>query len=150
MTMAKLTLLLLFMAFSQGDAAADGCPTGWSAFGLKCVKFFATPLDWMAAEKYCQTLGGNLVSVHSKAEKDLLLNMVPGTTRTWIGGHDAVQDGQWMWTDGSVFDYNYWCSGQPDNTANKEHVLEINYGNRCWNDYHKEATFAYICARSLY
>ncbi|KAK7168503.1 hypothetical protein R3I93_004728 [Phoxinus phoxinus] len=76
--------------------------------------------------------------------------MVPGTTRNWIGGHDAVQDGQWMWTDGSVFDYNYWCSGQPDNAVNKENVLEINFGNNCWNDFFKEAQLAYICARTLY
>ncbi|XP_056104709.1 galactose-specific lectin nattectin-like [Rhinichthys klamathensis goyatoka] len=127
--MEKLTLLLLLMTFSQGDAAADGCPTGWSAFGLKCVKFFSTPLDWMASEKYCQTFGGNLVSVHSRSENDLLLNMVPGATRTWIGGHDAVKEGQWMWTDGSVFDYNYWCTGQPDNYNNyNEIALEINFG----------------------
>jgi len=33
-----------------------------------------------------------------------------------------------MWTDGSVFDYNNWCSGQPDNGGNIDSVLEINFG----------------------
>ncbi|ROI52182.1 Galactose-specific lectin nattectin [Anabarilius grahami] len=89
--MEKLTLLLLFTTFSQGDAAADDCPPGWSAFGLKCAKFFPQTLDWLSAEKYCQTFGGNLASVHSESENDLLLNMVPGTTRAYIGGHDAVK-----------------------------------------------------------
>ncbi|XDV31346.1 hypothetical protein PO909_034053 [Leuciscus waleckii] len=103
----------------------------------------------MSAEKSCQTFGGNLVSVHSKAENDLLLNMVPGTTRTYIGGHDAVKEGQWMWTDGSVFDYNNWCSGQPDNYANIDHTLEINFGNHCWNDNDKQVQLAYICERPL-
>ncbi|XP_067265035.1 galactose-specific lectin nattectin-like [Chanodichthys erythropterus] len=148
-TVEKLTLLLLFTTFSQGDAADDGCPPGWSAFGRKCAKFFSQRLDWMAAEKYCQTFGGNLASVHSKSENDLLLNMVLGTTRTYIGGHDAVKEGQWMWTDGSAFDYNNWCSGQPDN-LNAENTLEINLGNHCWNDNEKQVPLAFICARSLY
>lgn len=42
-------------------------------------------------QKYCQTFGGNLASVHSKSENDLLLNLVPGSTQTFIGGHDAVK-----------------------------------------------------------
>ncbi|XP_067300952.1 galactose-specific lectin nattectin-like [Pseudorasbora parva] len=149
-TMEKLTLLLLFAAFSQGDAADDGCPPGWSACGLKCVKFFSQPLDWFSAEKHCQTFGGNLASVHNKYQNDLLLSLVPGTTQTWIGGHDNVKEGHFMWSDGSLFDYSNWCSGQPDNNGNNENAVEINYGNHCWNDNVKETQFAFICARSLF
>ena len=47
--------------------------------------------DNLPFQKHCQTFDGNLASVHSRAEYDLLLNMVPGTTETWVGGHDAVK-----------------------------------------------------------
>ena len=56
-------------------------------------------------QKSCQTFGGNLVSVHSKAENSLLLNMVPGTTQTWIGGHDAVKVSGYA--DEKTFNYFY-------------------------------------------
>lgn len=39
----------------------------------------------------------------------------------------TLQVGQWMWSDGSAFEYNNWCSGQPDNSLNNENALEINF-----------------------
>ncbi|XP_056336623.1 ladderlectin-like [Danio aesculapii] len=58
-------------------------------------------------------------------ENDVLLSLVPSSTRCWIGGHDGEQDGQWLWSDGSSFGYTNWCSGEP--SSGSEHCLEINW-----------------------
>ncbi|ROL45133.1 Galactose-specific lectin nattectin [Anabarilius grahami] len=59
-------------------------------------------------------------------EKNFLLSLLPSSsTQSWVGAHDAVQEGQWLWSDGTAFLYTNWCSGEPNN-AQSENCLEIN------------------------
>ncbi|XP_042609964.1 lithostathine-like [Cyprinus carpio] len=37
------------------------------------------------------------------------------TTRCWLGVQDAVEEGQWLWSDGTPYDYSNWCSKEPNN-----------------------------------
>ncbi|XP_056615291.1 galactose-specific lectin nattectin-like [Triplophysa dalaica] len=141
-------LALLFLVFSVENSAAEDCSFGWTPFGVQCFKFFPQAVDWVTAEKNCQSLDGNLASVRSKAQNDFLLSLVPVNTRVWIGGHDGEIEQQCLWTDGSPFDYTNWCKTQPDNFKGSEHCLEINLSsNRCWNDEACSTTLAYICSR---
>lgn len=39
-----------------------------------------------------------------------------------------IQTGDWVWTDGSAFDFSYWASGEPDNSGQIEHCIEMNFG----------------------
>ncbi|XP_065145785.1 galactose-specific lectin nattectin-like [Paramisgurnus dabryanus] len=143
-------LVLLFLVFSVGNAAAqEKCPHGWTPFGVKCYKFFSQSVDWVTAEKNCQSIDANLASVRSTVEYNFLLSLL-ADTHAWIGGQDAETEGQWLWSDGSQFDLTNWCSGQPDNYDGKEHCLEINFSNnRCWNDQPCSYTKSYICAKPL-
>ncbi|XP_065145826.1 galactose-specific lectin nattectin-like [Paramisgurnus dabryanus] len=145
-------LVLLFLVFSVGNAAAEeDCPNGWTPFGVQCYKFFSQSVNWATAEKNCQSFDANLASVRSTAENNFLLSLlVPADTRAWLGGHDGEVEGQWLWTDGSQFDFTNWCSGQPDNGGGKENCLEISYTtNRCWNDQTCSSPTSYICAKPL-
>uniref|UniRef100_A0A3B3X957 C-type lectin domain-containing protein n=1 Tax=Poecilia mexicana TaxID=48701 RepID=A0A3B3X957_9TELE len=78
----------------------------------------------------CISLGANLASIHSSGEhiflKELVNSKKGSYQRTWVGGHDAVKEGVWMWSDGSKFDYTKWGSGEPNNVAGNEHCMEIN------------------------
>lgn len=38
-----------------------------------------------------------------------------------------LQEGVWVWTDGTAFDYTYWFAGQPDNSNGIEDCLSMNY-----------------------
>ncbi|XP_073724614.1 ladderlectin-like [Misgurnus anguillicaudatus] len=143
-------LVLLFLVFSVESAPAQDCPHGWTAFGVKCYKFFSQSVNWATAEKNCQSIDANLASVRNTVQNDFLLRLVPGTTRAWIGGHDGEVDGQWLWTDGSQFDLTNWCPGSPSNTGGKENCLEINDSkNHCWNDEPCSTTMNYICAQPM-
>ncbi|XP_067220620.1 ladderlectin-like isoform X1 [Chanodichthys erythropterus] len=148
------SFLLLFMIFSMGNAGVDlflKCPTGWTIFGLRCYKHFSQPANRITAERNCQSLGANLASVHNKLENDFLLSLLPtSSTQSWGGGHDGEQDGQWLWSDGTAYDYTKWCSGEPNNHHRPENCLEINNShNRCWNDVPCSYSKNYVCVMDL-
>ncbi|XP_056091266.1 ladderlectin-like [Rhinichthys klamathensis goyatoka] len=145
------SLLLLFVIFSMGNAAhISGCRHGWTNFGQRCYKYFSLSVHWVKAERNCQSLGANLASVHDQPENDFLLSLLPSSTRAWVGGHDGEQDGEWLWSDGSVYDYDHWCSGEPNNFDVPENCLEINWNsNRCWNDSPCSTSMKYICVSDI-
>ncbi|XP_003199282.2 uncharacterized protein [Danio rerio] len=128
----------------------EKCPCGWKNSGSRCFKFFSESVDWITAEINCQSLGTNLASIQNKVENDFLLSLVPDSTRCWIGGHDGEQEGQWLWTDGSVYNYTNWCPGEPNNNNGKENCLEINWtSNRCWNDQRCSTSMGCLCGKKL-
>uniref|UniRef100_A0A8C0Y7M3 C-type lectin domain-containing protein n=1 Tax=Cyprinus carpio carpio TaxID=630221 RepID=A0A8C0Y7M3_CYPCA len=123
------SLLLLFMVFSMGDADVDidTCQYGWTSFGGRCYKFIFFTETWIAAERNCIALHANLASVHNEQENDFLIGLLPSsTTRCWLGVQDAVEEGQWLWSDGTPYDYSNWCSNEPNN-LNVENCGEINW-----------------------
>ncbi|KAF4108937.1 galactose-specific lectin nattectin-like [Onychostoma macrolepis] len=146
------SLLLLFTVFSMGNANVDiddKCPFGWTNFGVRCYKFFSQSVNWITAERSCLSLDANLASVHNKLENDFLLSLFPSSTRCWVGVHDGVQEGQWLWSDGTPYDYTSWCSAEPNNLST-ENCGEINWtSNRCWNDITCLTSLGYICAKDL-
>ncbi|XP_073720228.1 galactose-specific lectin nattectin-like [Misgurnus anguillicaudatus] len=144
-------LVLLFLVFSVENAAAQGkCQNEWTPFGVQCYKFFPQSVDWVTAEKNCQSCGANLASVHDIMENSFLASLVHAYTHVWIGGHDAEVEGQWLWSDGSPFDFSNWCSGQPDNQGAIEHCVDLNYRNDlCWNDQPCSITLSYICGKPM-
>uniref|UniRef100_A0A8C9ZB70 C-type lectin domain-containing protein n=1 Tax=Sander lucioperca TaxID=283035 RepID=A0A8C9ZB70_SANLU len=109
----------------------SSCPPGWTQFGSRCFSFNFQGKSWVDAEvHFCKAAGGNLASVHSEEEHVFLrtfINQVTGENQTsWIGGFDSVQEGVWMWSDGSTFDYKQWGAGEPS-SGGTDHCLEMNY-----------------------
>ncbi|XP_030635268.1 ladderlectin-like [Chanos chanos] len=135
--MAILTISLLLFAVFIADGATGkicGCPPGWEKFQDRCYLFVSTPRTWAEAERECLRLGGNLASVRNAAEDSVLRKMLRNQ-RTWIGAYDATQDGLWLWSDGSKFDYSGWMSGEPNNhNGRREDCVEIRNASK----YHKQ------------
>uniref|UniRef100_A0A8C1S6Z5 C-type lectin domain-containing protein n=1 Tax=Cyprinus carpio TaxID=7962 RepID=A0A8C1S6Z5_CYPCA len=146
------SLLLFFIVFSMGNAEVSlvkKCTYGWTNFGVRCYKLFSQKVNWVTAERKCQSLDANLVSVHNKIEHDFLLSLLPSSdAQCWFGLHDAEQEGEWLWTDGTPFDYTHWAPGQPDNLQS-ENCGEFNYNNNRWNDANCLTTRGYVCAKYL-
>uniref|UniRef100_A0A8C9Z4X0 C-type lectin domain-containing protein n=1 Tax=Sander lucioperca TaxID=283035 RepID=A0A8C9Z4X0_SANLU len=110
-------------------------------------------MDKTPAQNFCKSDGGNLASVHSEEEHVFLrtfINQVTGENITsWIGGSDSVQEGEWMWSDGSTFDYKHWDKGQPDNKGGVENCLQMNYEERDWNDAPCNIIYPFLCSKKL-
>ena len=67
-------------------------------------------------------------------------------------GPNKLDDSQWSWVDGSPFDYSNWISGKPNNAADNEYCLHLNYGGiGGWNDFQCAAVgremVAYVCQK---
>ncbi|XP_029598411.1 galactose-specific lectin nattectin isoform X1 [Salmo trutta] len=142
---------------------SSSCPPGWHSYRTRCYHYVPIMAKWPEAEHYCLLLGGNLASVHSLSQYNFLQSVIQSSAnraqRTWIGANDAIQEGLWLWSDGSRFSYQNWDQGQPsnynygagnDNTNGREHCMEMNYGGDfrqndapCW------MKLPFMCSRKL-
>uniref|UniRef100_A0A3B3WP01 C-type lectin domain-containing protein n=1 Tax=Poecilia mexicana TaxID=48701 RepID=A0A3B3WP01_9TELE len=142
----------LFHICSISSDCPARCPSGWTQFGSRCFIFYYQYMKWSDAEKFCISIGGNLASIHSSDENTFvsdMINRASGSRNTWIGGHDAVDERRWLWSDGSSFEYAHWYSNQPDNSGGNQHCLEINYGGDYWNDMPCTYTRPFVCSQDL-
>ena len=104
-------------------------------------------MNWDDARAMAQAQGGDLVTIHSEEENELVADLLDGE-EAWLGASDdgdripgafetaisSSEDG-WRWVDGSELSYDNWYSNQPDNASNVEDCLHINFiYNRMWND----------------
>uniref|UniRef100_A0A671TNX0 Galactose-specific lectin nattectin-like n=1 Tax=Sparus aurata TaxID=8175 RepID=A0A671TNX0_SPAAU len=129
------------------------CPPGWTSYSIRCFLYVPSTMTWANAEKYCQSQGGNLASVHSFDEQHVIQTMIQRQTSgyplAWLGGCDAAQEGTWFWSDGTPFSYNYWATGQPDNRANANCLL-MNFGDeKKFDDQPCNYIKPFVCAKKL-
>ncbi|XP_027143462.1 type-2 ice-structuring protein-like isoform X2 [Larimichthys crocea] len=131
------------------------CPCGWSEFNGRCFHFFPTIMTWAKAESNCLSLGGHLASIHNILEYHAIQNLIQSTTenkikiKTWVGGSDAQEEGEWFWSDGTEFSYSNWCPGEPNNYQG-QHCLQINYGTgNCWDDVSCYKYRPSVCAKEI-
>jgi len=92
-------------------------------------------MSWADAESYCQSWipGAHLASVHSVEESNFIHQTFPAEVS--LGGSDIESEENWKWSDGSVWDYDNWAPGQPDNEQHKQHCLLGNWlGGDQWDD----------------
>ncbi|XP_042265658.1 galactose-specific lectin nattectin-like [Thunnus maccoyii] len=104
------------------------------------------------AESTCIALGGNLASIHNYGEqsviRQLIYNKCHSNAHAWIGMFDAIQEGKWMWTDGSKVVFTHWNHGEPNNYFN-EHCAVINWNGNYWNDLSCQDRKPFVCAKKV-
>ncbi|XP_028668155.1 lectin-like [Erpetoichthys calabaricus] len=134
------------------------CPlknfSDWYVVGSYCVKYFGQPqLNFSEAEFFCRktVIGGHMVSVHSEEANSQILVLTmkfnASNPRIWMGGLELFRTNRFIWTDGSDWNYDAWVPGQPDNTANIEDCVEMNWkANGKWNDGKCNLEKPFICA----
>ncbi|XP_028420668.1 neurocan core protein [Perca flavescens] len=133
----------------------NSCPKDWSHVGKRCFSFIDSPKTWTEAKDYCLIEGANLASVHSKEENIFIQILTRGDTNefplTWIGGIDCIKSGFWMWSDGTMFNYENWSKDY--NLRDKERAmncLEMNYGYRKkWTAASCNDTLPFVCAKEI-
>ena len=126
---------------------------GWKYFADKGMsyKYFSTPVKrWTDARSFCQLISpgaGDLASVSDRTTNDFLTTVT--TRRAWIGGYEYEdQNGRWVWSDGTIWNFTKWAQNQPDNTWGAENCVVFNFGNNGqgnWNDANGVDSKEFIC-----
>ncbi|XP_068444207.1 C-type isolectin Sp-CL4-like [Clinocottus analis] len=128
------------------------CGDGWSHIDDEyCVKYFETPKSYDDAQKHCESLKSELVSIETPEES---INAICLTMRTnpeirsvWIGIKRSGE--QFQNADGTEV-YDEWFPGQPDNFGGKEDCVEMNHKE--WgllNDDNCSDENAFMCAKKM-
>lgn len=85
------------------------------------------PMTWSRAESFCESLGGHLACISSRAENDFVLNLVAGGSKNlyWLGGNCTNNLGEWRWVTGESTNYFNWGNNKPDNYDSVEDRLQM-------------------------
>ena len=92
--------------------------------------------DLAAAEAVAQEMGGHLVSITDLSENDWIrtqFGTVSGVSNDfWLGYNDVQSEGNFVWSNGEVTNYENWNTGEPNNSGNEDYVQMTSTGK--WND----------------
>ena len=122
------------------NSAADG------VFNGHTYAVYSEQMNWKDAQKFCEELGGHLVTITSEEEKDFIVNeiMVIGED-CMIGLSDAETEGDWVWVTGEDTEYTNWADGEPNNEFEEDYAAMFN-GSGVWNDGHFDSEdWNFIC-----
>ena len=74
----------------------------------------------------------HLVSIHSDEEHNFVVGLYAGGF-PWLGGQrDPANPVNFVWSDGTPWDYSNWVEGQPEGQGVEECVQDWDNGNG-WN-----------------
>ncbi|XP_044066148.1 galactose-specific lectin nattectin-like [Siniperca chuatsi] len=145
-------LLISLTRSTRIERHVAGCPHGWTQYGARCFIVQTGHRTMADAELTCTAFGGNLASISSYGEHLFIRNLIFRTcgsfVTTWIGLFDAIQEGKWLWTDGSRVVFTHWGHREPNN-AGGEHCTETNFRESFWNDVPCHSTKPFVCARKV-
>ncbi|TRY84221.1 hypothetical protein DNTS_026642 [Danionella cerebrum] len=136
------------------------CLSGWHHYGRYCYLSMGAALisggvSWPEARHICQEVnGGDLASIHSRAEMEFLrtINTTKGEN-TWIGLTRDRSLG-WAWTDRSALSFTNWAAGEPNQAIHDGDTLKENcgemYSDGSWNDNICSQRKGFICRHRQY
>ncbi|XP_044077016.1 macrophage mannose receptor 1-like [Siniperca chuatsi] len=131
--------------------APTGCVNSWTQMGSRnyCFKIFlqsSNKKTWYEARDYCRAIGGDLLSIHSAAELQVLPDRYEAV---WIGLSAPDPVTGYVWSDESPLQFQHWEDGEPNNKNNVESCTELKLHRRgtsgSWNDVHCETYHGWLC-----
>ncbi|MBX2798501.1 MAG: hypothetical protein KTR31_12545 [Myxococcales bacterium] len=108
------------------------------------------PGPWDGGVAVCAGRGGAPASIDSAALQVLAASLTIGAN-AWVGGSDLVEEGTFVWEDGTPFVYTHWDDDppQPDDwqKVGGEDCMNLEHEDAKWNDAACDAVYAYLCER---
>jgi len=109
-----------------------------------CYRRMPQQLHWREAVKACEAMGGYLCCAETQAEVDFVTSQFMQYPGFWLGGNDALVEGDWKWINGAPFNTSLWPEGQPDSYDSREQYLQMSPKNRAFNDA-KDMKLGFVC-----
>ncbi|XP_077453632.1 snaclec botrocetin subunit beta-like [Stigmatopora argus] len=128
----------------------NDCPKDWTRLDCHCYIYQTEERMFADAESVCNILGGNLVSIHTDLENAFVTELFKAGgdsgSGVWIGLHDAVENDNFLWTDGSEFDLRNFgtLGGDPDSSASGS-CVELQSDDATWDIVDCTGESPYIC-----
>ena len=92
---------------------------------------------WISAKANAEARGGHLATVTSAEEWAVITNKFGSKLLgCWLGGTDAVSEGNWQWVTGEPWTFTWWGRGEP-NGGTAQNYLWIHTGSTAafnWDD----------------
>ncbi|KAK7909495.1 hypothetical protein WMY93_014179 [Mugilogobius chulae] len=134
------------------DEKKSACPERWTQFQDNCYIFINSPKTWVHAESYCQFEEGHLASVQCPKTNHFLQVLTKGKTHqfpeSWVGGTNTVESCFWMWSDGSLFEFEDWYSDECKNRDRS--CLKINHGYQLhWSSSRCSDALPFVCSKPI-
>ena len=127
------------------------CADDWHPFRGYCYKPVFGRATWHKARENCQNIGGELASIHSKAENDFIFSLLsPKVILSrvgWIGYIYWYSEKTWKWEDGHTWaskPYANWNTGEPNYGSTKPNCAHMRYEGK-WNDHRCNDPMPSIC-----
>ncbi len=145
---------------ASGGAGGPRRPLDAVKIGDHWYKYYDAPLLWTSAERACEQLGGQLVSIDAPAENDAMARLLlksaggPEQATCWLGISDLAVEGQFRLLDGTPLVpplYANWQPSQPDNQGGSEDagLLYATFSNGTlsaqWVDGNAASPYPFIC-----
>lgn len=139
-----------FTTDSWADDEKYECDVGWQAFQAGCYKLTSEKTDWDGAQRTCQKMDANLVSIHTLPELEFIIrNMKRDVEELWIGLHDIAMQMDFQWSDHTPVIFTYWHPFEPNNFRNTQEDCVIIWGpDGRWNDIPCNRTLPSICKKT--
>ena len=107
-------------------------------------------MTWDNAKEYCKARNSRLVSINSEEEHRFIRSMLKNESsyRAWTGGIKKYDSGEYIWDNGSLFDFTFWDNDQPndDKDANKPVGIYLHpLYDFNWCDYYLTSLYYVIC-----
>ena len=130
-------------------------PTSSLIYNDHRYELYKIKTTWKQAKEFCEQKGGHLAFVESAEENEVLTNLASGLSQyVWLGASDEAKESYWYWTNGNMFSFSNWYSGEPNNANDNEHYLQLIISGSAkgqWNDAANDssAVSGFICEYEL-
>ena len=119
---------------------------------------------WETAENACQEQGGHLASINTLEKQKSALRLLKKVQDSgewlsyiWLGGSDSQEEGNWSWSDKSLWDFDNWYPGnsrylkspEPSN-GSRENCLKMKTQDGIWWDEDCNKRFRALCHRDTH
>ena len=107
-------------------------------------------INWLDAQSSCAVWGGDLTSITTERENNLLYTAISDTvSNCWIGLYERDGDGMYQWVDGTVLNYTNW-TGIAHNDGNTNDCIQMSIsGDGSWIATDCEGTTdSFICKKN--
>ncbi|XP_063787580.1 hepatic lectin-like isoform X2 [Pseudophryne corroboree] len=129
------------------------CDPGWLQFDGSCYYLTLSKSNWNKSRSVCIKKGADLAVITSEREQNFLTTKSAANygKRFWIGLHDAIEEGVWIWVDGTNYEASYtsWKEGEPNDHFGDEDCVHLWTAGE-WNDVYCTYDDSYaICEKKL-